>query len=235
MADPPERFRHRSRSVWCRRRTSTAASIRRSAARSTRGVPIGHPGANDRIKHPVSNGNNDARRTQDAQKSAGRSLRYAPDHRPCGQNRDASGTELPTPARHGQNERVMALGRKNRGSSPAPTGGGEPWAVIASLIETCKLNDVDPPAYLADVLTRIVNGHPKSGSTSCCRGPTHVKTSRPWPENTAYSERSIRQRPLHGATRCRFPHATLEAKTGKRTPAKSLISLSRSGYAALSG
>jgi hypothetical protein len=31
--------------------------------------------------------------------------------------------------------------------------------VIASLIETCKLCVVDPQAYLADVLTRIVNGH----------------------------------------------------------------------------
>jgi transposase len=36
------------------------------------------------------------------------------------------------------------------------------WATIASLIETCKLNDIDPLAYLADVLTRIVNGHPNS-------------------------------------------------------------------------
>jgi hypothetical protein len=34
--------------------------------------------------------------------------------------------------------------------------------IIASLIETCKLNDVDPLAYLTDVLTRIVNGHPNS-------------------------------------------------------------------------
>lgn len=33
------------------------------------------------------------------------------------------------------------------------------WAVIASLIETCKLCEVDPHAYLADVITRIVNGH----------------------------------------------------------------------------
>ena len=31
--------------------------------------------------------------------------------------------------------------------------------MIASLIETCKLCRVDPQAYIADVLTRIVNGH----------------------------------------------------------------------------
>ena len=41
-------------------------------------------------------------------------------------------------------------------------GGAEHWAIIASLIETCKLNDVDPLAYLTDVLTRIVSGHPNS-------------------------------------------------------------------------
>ena len=34
--------------------------------------------------------------------------------------------------------------------------------MIASLIETCKLIGVEPHAYLADVITRIVNGHPNS-------------------------------------------------------------------------
>ena len=38
-----------------------------------------HRGANDGIEHPISNGNNHARRTHDAQKSTRRSLRYAPD------------------------------------------------------------------------------------------------------------------------------------------------------------
>ena len=41
-------------------------------------------------------------------------------------------------------------------------GGAEHWAVIASLIETCKLIGVEPYAYLADVITRIVDGHPNS-------------------------------------------------------------------------
>ncbi len=35
--------------------------------------------------------------------------------------------------------------------------GAENWACIASLIETCKLNDVEPQAYIADVLNRLVN------------------------------------------------------------------------------
>jgi hypothetical protein len=33
------------------------------------------------------------------------------------------------------------------------------WCVIASLIETCKLNAVDPQAYLASTL---INRHPAS-------------------------------------------------------------------------
>jgi len=36
--------------------------------------------------------------------------------------------------------------------------GGERWACIASLVETCKLNGVDPQRYFTDVLTRLVNG-----------------------------------------------------------------------------
>ena len=34
--------------------------------------------------------------------------------------------------------------------------------IITSLIETCKLIGAEPHAYLADVITRIVNGHPNS-------------------------------------------------------------------------
>ena len=57
--------------------------------------------------------------------------------------------------------RPIALNRKNA-LFAGSDGGAEHWAVIASLIETCKLNDVEPLGYLADVLTRIVNGHPNS-------------------------------------------------------------------------
>ena len=42
-------------------------------------LTLGHRGANDGIKHPVSNGNNHAHRTHDVQKSSRRSLHYAPD------------------------------------------------------------------------------------------------------------------------------------------------------------
>ena len=40
--------------------------------------------------------------------------------------------------------------------------GGANWAIIASLIETCKLNAVNPHAWLADTLTRLVNRWPAS-------------------------------------------------------------------------
>jgi hypothetical protein len=56
---------------------------------------------------------------------------------------------------------VIALNRKNA-LFAGSDGGAEHWAVIASLIETCKLLGVEPHAYLAEIITRIVNGHPQS-------------------------------------------------------------------------
>ena len=57
--------------------------------------------------------------------------------------------------------RPLTLNRKNALFAGSDRG-GEHWAIIASLVETCKLNGVDPQAYLADVITRIVDGIPKS-------------------------------------------------------------------------
>ena len=55
--------------------------------------------------------------------------------------------------------RPIALGRKNH-LFAGSDGGGEQWAVIASLVETCKMNAVNPQAYLHDVLSKIVARHP---------------------------------------------------------------------------
>jgi transposase len=55
--------------------------------------------------------------------------------------------------------RPVALGRKNH-LFAGSDGGGDRWAIICSLIETCKLNGVEPYAYLTGVLTRMVDGHP---------------------------------------------------------------------------
>jgi hypothetical protein len=57
--------------------------------------------------------------------------------------------------------RPIALNRKNALFAVSDDG-GEHWAVIASLIETCKLNAIDPQGYLTDVITKIVNGHHNS-------------------------------------------------------------------------
>ncbi len=38
-------------------------------------------------------------------------------------------------------------------------GGAEHWAMIATIIETCRLCGVEPFAYLRDVLIRITAGH----------------------------------------------------------------------------
>ena len=57
--------------------------------------------------------------------------------------------------------RPVALGRKNH-LFAGSDGGAERWAVIASLIETAKLNAVEPYAYLKDVLERMSNGYPIS-------------------------------------------------------------------------
>ena len=54
--------------------------------------------------------------------------------------------------------RPIALNRKNA-LFAGSDGGAEHWATIASLVETCKLNEVDPLAYLIDVLSKIVGGH----------------------------------------------------------------------------
>ena len=57
--------------------------------------------------------------------------------------------------------RPIALNRKNALFAGCDEG-AEVWACIASLIETCRLNGVDPEAYLADALEKLVGGWPES-------------------------------------------------------------------------
>jgi transposase len=57
--------------------------------------------------------------------------------------------------------RPQALTRKNS-LFAGHDRGGQNWACVASLIETCKLQGIDPQAYLADVLFRLVNLWPMS-------------------------------------------------------------------------
>lgn len=57
--------------------------------------------------------------------------------------------------------RPIAMGRRNSLFSGSE-GGAESWAILASLVNTAKLHELDPQAYLTDVLERIVSGRTKS-------------------------------------------------------------------------
>ena len=71
---------------------------------------------------------------------------------------DASDIGPQHPARDGQNYCEIALGRKSWLFAGSDRG-GQRAAAMYSIIVTAKMNDVDPQAWLADVLTRIAE-HP---------------------------------------------------------------------------
>jgi hypothetical protein len=74
--------------------------------------------------------------------------------------------------------RPIALNRKNA-LFAGHDAGAENWATIASLIETCKLNAVDPQAYLTATLTAIVKGHKQSRIGELYRGIFGLKWDSP--------------------------------------------------------
>jgi transposase len=57
--------------------------------------------------------------------------------------------------------RPVALSRKNSLFAGHDEGGAN-WAGLASLIETCKLNRVNPETYFTELLTRLVSGWSQS-------------------------------------------------------------------------
>ena len=57
--------------------------------------------------------------------------------------------------------RPVALGRKNA-LFAGSDGGARHWAIAMTLIQTAKLNGVDPQAWLTNVLERIVSGQTKA-------------------------------------------------------------------------
>ena len=54
--------------------------------------------------------------------------------------------------------RLLVLDRKNA-LFAGSDGGGDNWAVIASLIENCKLSGISPHTWLTETLTKLANGH----------------------------------------------------------------------------
>jgi hypothetical protein len=65
--------------------------------------------------------------------------------------------------------RPIALNRKNA-LFARHDNGAQNWAVIASLIETCKFNGIEPHGYLTGVLTAIAAGHKQA----------HINELLPW-------------------------------------------------------
>lgn len=55
--------------------------------------------------------------------------------------------------------RPLALNRKNALFAGSDEG-GDNWAVVATLIECCKLNGVNPHAWLTAALSKLAAGHP---------------------------------------------------------------------------
>jgi hypothetical protein len=53
----------------------------------------------------------------------------------------------------------MLLTRKNA-LFAGHDGGAENWALFSSIVATCKLNDINPVAYITNTLEAILDGHP---------------------------------------------------------------------------
>ncbi len=87
---------------------------------------------------------------------------------------DATDTARRLLDRYGQNVWGLAVSRKNWLFAGSERG-GDAAAVAFSLIETARLNDVEPYAYLCDVLARI-NRHRVDRLAELL--PFHWKASR---------------------------------------------------------
>ena len=70
--------------------------------------------------------------------------------------------------------------------------------MLASLVETCKINAVEPQAYFNDVITKLINSHLQSRLDELlpwAYAPRHPPSSldrhaamasaRPWPQSAA--------------------------------------------------
>jgi hypothetical protein len=61
--------------------------------------------------------------------------------------------------------RPITIGRRNS-LFCGDEGGGETWAILSTLINTAKLNGVDPETWLTDVLERMVSGRTRNDRLS---------------------------------------------------------------------
>jgi hypothetical protein len=103
-------------------------------------------------------------------------LRYGPVHRKrdahCNAGEhgahaaDASDNGPRHPARYGQNDPEIATTRKNALFAGADSG-ARSWAIFTSLIQSARMNGLNPFEYLKDVLERIVSADVKAHQLDC--------------------------------------------------------------------
>jgi transposase len=78
--------------------------------------------------------------------------------------------------------RPIGLGKKNHLFAGSPGGGGT-WSILASLLNTARLNEIGPQQYLTDVLERIVSG---------CTKINELHELLPWEWKAAHQARRLR-------------------------------------------
>ena len=90
--------------------------------------------------------------------------------------------------------RPLALNRKNALFAGHDEGDAA-WGRIASLIETAKMNRVEPYAYLKATLAAIAHGIPHRSSTNSSPGPLppiHAEIQVPHPQRLRNVKRTLR-------------------------------------------
>ena len=120
--------------------------------------------------------------------------------------------------------RPVSLGRKNS-LFAGSDGGAARWAIVASLIETCKLNGIGPDAWLAAILTLMVEGILLSNSMIYCLGRASLPPAEPLRTRTLL---------LRYSSSCRTP-TKLECFTRAITLAQSMTGPSAYTQALLTG
>ena len=106
------------------------------------------------------------------------------------------GSARPYRARPGRNDRAMALTRRNALFAGHEVG-AENWALLASLLGTCKSKSVGPAAYVADTLQAITDDHRGAASTNSCPGASL------WPPHRQAMPRRGPAKRLPGIGPCR--------------------------------
>jgi len=105
--------------------------------------------------------------------------------------------------RFGNSIRRIAINRKNALFAGSDEGGTN-RAIIASLVETCKLISVNPHAWLADILTRLVNRWP----TSC------IDDLTPWTYAKILARRVNLERRIAFGPETQAPHPSVGLMAG---------------------